>query len=125
MKEQLKQGIIEEVSELETSAKTSYLPRQAVIRQEAETTKLRIVNDASAQEGKHGISLNDCLHVGPPLTPLLFDILVRFRQNKIGTVADIEKAFLNIVDPQDRDSFRFLWTNDIHAKDLSVKVVSQ
>ena len=71
MKEQLKQGIIEEVSELETSTKTSYLPHQAVIRQEAETTKLRIVYDASAKEGKHGISLNDCLHVGPPLTPLL------------------------------------------------------
>ena len=123
MKEQLKQGIIEEVSELETSTKTSYLPHQAVIRQEAETTKLRIVYDASAKEGKHGISLNDCLHVGPPLTPLLFDILVRFRENKIGMVADIEKAFLNVeVDPHDRDCFRFLWTNDIHAKDLSVNV---
>jgi len=49
MKEQLKQGIIEEVSELETSAKTSYLPHQAVIRQEADTIKLRIVYDASAK----------------------------------------------------------------------------
>ena len=108
MKEQLKKGIIEEVSELETPAKTSYLPHQAVIRQEADT-KLRIVYDASAKEGKHGISLNDCLHVGPPLTPLLFDILERFRENKIGMVTDTEKAFLNIeVDPHDRDYIRFL-----------------
>jgi len=73
-----------------------------VIRQEAETIKPQIVYDASAKESKHGISLNDCLHVGPPLNPLLFDILVRFRENKIGMVADIEKVFLNIeVDPQD------------------------
>ena len=75
IKEQLRQGIIKEVSELETSAKTNYLPHQAVIRQEVETTKLCIMYDTSAKEGKHGISLNDCLHVGPPLTLLLFGII--------------------------------------------------
>ena len=123
IKEQLKQGMIEEVSELETSAKTSYLPHQALIRQVAENTKLRIVYDASAKESKLGLSLNDFLQFGPPLTPLLFDILVRFRENKRGIVTDIGKAFLNIeVDPHDRDYFRFLLTNDIHAKDLSVNV---
>ena len=52
IKEQLDNGIIEEVSELETSTKTSYLPHQAVIRQDAETTKLRVVYDASAKEGR-------------------------------------------------------------------------
>ena len=123
IKEQLDNGIIEEVSELETSTKTSYLPHQAVIRQDAETTKLRVVYDASAKEGRSGTSLNDCLHVGPPLTPLLFDILLRFRENRIGIIADIEKAFLNIeVDTQDRDCLRFLWVEDFNAKDLSVIV---
>ena len=123
MKEQLRNGIIEEVPELETSARTSYLPHQAVIREDVETTRLRIIYDASAKEGKNGTSLNDCLHVGPPLTPLVFDILLRFRESRIGIVADIEKAFLNIeVDPQDRDSLRFLWTEYIHAKDLNVNV---
>ena len=83
LREKLEQGIIEEVSEQETSSKTSYLPHQAVIRQEAETTRLRIVYDASGKEGKHGISLNDCLHVGPPFTLLLFDIFLRLREIKI------------------------------------------
>ena len=41
-----------------------YFPHQAVIRKEAETTKLRVVFDASSKEDKRGTSLNDCLHVG-------------------------------------------------------------
>lgn len=50
---------------------------------------------------KSGVSLNDCLHVGPPLTPLLFDILIRFREKRTAVVADIEKVFLNVeVDKQ-------------------------
>ena len=69
--------------------------------------------DASSKEGKRGTSLNDCLHVGPPLTPLLYDILLRFKENRIGIVADIEKAFSNIeVDRKDRDCLRFLWVKD-------------
>ena len=90
-----------------------YLPHQAVIRKEAETTKLRVVFDASSKEGERGTSLNDCLHVGLPLTPLLYDILLRFRENRIGIVADIEKTFLNIeVDRKDRDCLRFLCVQD-------------
>ena len=69
--------------------------------------------DASSKESKRGTSLNDCLHVGPPLTPLLYDILLRSRENRIGIVEDIEKGFLNIeVDRKDRDCLRFLWVED-------------
>ena len=99
--------------ELDQAEKVHYLPHQAVIRKEAETTKLRVVFDASSKEGKRGTSLNDCLHVGPPLTPLLYDIFLRFRENRTGIVADIEKAFLNIeVDRKARDCLRFLWVED-------------
>ena len=104
IQDQLEQGIIEKVTELEVPAKQHFLPHHAVIRTDAETTKVRVVFDASAKEKKTGTSLNDCLHVGPPLTPLLFDILVRFREHKIPIIADIEKAFLNVeIDPLDRD----------------------
>ena len=113
IREQLKAGVIERVYQSDEGGKVHYLPHQAVIRKEAETTKLRVVFDASSKEGKRGTSLNDCLHVGPPLTPLLYDILLRFRENRIGIVADIEKAFLNIeVDEKDRDCLRFLWVED-------------
>ena len=65
IKDQLRSGVIERVAELEGACKVHYLPHQAVIRKDAETTKLRIVYDASAKEGKNGTSLNDCLHTGP------------------------------------------------------------
>ena len=113
IKNQLEAGIIERVYELDQAGKVHYLPHQAVIRKEAETMKLRVVFDASSKEGKSGTSLNDCLHVGPPLTPLLYDIFLRFRENRIEMIADIEKAFLNIeIDRKDRDCFRFLWVED-------------
>ena len=71
---------------------------------------------------KTGTSLNDCLHVGPSLNPLLFDILLRFRENRVVLVGDIEKAFLNVeVDKKDRACHRFLWL--ANPPDLSKIVV--
>ena len=114
IKEQLELGIIEPVIELEKTGKVHYLPHHAVIRKEAKTTKVRVVYDASCKESKTSVSLNDCLHVGPSLTPLLFDILLRFREKRVALIADIEKAFLNVeIAKEDRDVLRFLWVNDI------------
>ena len=123
IKDQLKANIIEEVTELERPDKVTYLPHQAVVRSTAETTKLRVVYDASAKEGKSGASLNNCLHAGPPLNPLLFDIMVRFREKEIGITADIEKAFLNVeVNKDDRDCLRFLWVDYELATNPEIKI---
>ena len=121
IKDQLANNVIEEVSELELANKVSYLPHQAVCRDSVETTKVRVVYDASCKERKTGSSLNDCLHKGPSLTPLIFDMLLRFRSDKVALVGDIEKAFLNIeIHPQDRDCLRFLWVKDIHSPEPEV-----
>ena len=115
--EQEKAGIIERVADTNTISKVSYLPHRAVVRNDAETTKVRIVYDASCFDRRTGSSLNDCLHVGPSLTPLMFDMLIRFREKPIVLVGDIEKAFLNIeIDPSDRDCLRFLWVNNIYSE---------
>ena len=114
IKEQLDRGVIETVAELQGTDKGHHIPHLAVIRREASTTKLRVVYDASAKTGEGGTSLNDCLHKGPSLNPLLFDILLRFREKRVALIGDIEKAFLNIeVDSKDRDYLRFLWLEDV------------
>ena len=104
IREQVEQGIVELVAALEKVGRIHYLPHQAVICKDAVTTRVCIVYDVSSKECKGGTSLNNCLHVGPSLDPLLYRILVWFRGNRIALVGDIEKAFLNVeVDESDRD----------------------
>ena len=119
IREQEENGIIERVVELDAADRVHYLPHHAVIRKDAKMTKVRIVYDASAKEGKRGVSLNDCLHVGPALSPLLYNILIRFRERHVALVGDIEKAFLNImVNECDRDCLRFLWVTSVDSERL-------
>jgi hypothetical protein len=109
MREQLDQGIIERAP-VEASGKEHYLPHKGVVKQSAETTKLRIVFDASAKESSEQPSLNECLYPGPPLQNQLWNILVRIRIYPIPLTSDIEKAFLQIrIKEQERDSLRFFW----------------
>ena len=92
--DQLREGIIEEVPSVETpSSKVSYMPHRAVSRETVKTTKERVVFDASCKDKHSGISLNQCLHKGPSSTPLIFNILLRFRAENVVLVGDIEKAF--------------------------------
>ena len=125
IREQLKQGIIEPVDQGTTNGvgKVHYIPHHEVIRVDKETTKLRVVYDASAKAQSTTPSLNDCLYAGPPLSSLIYDILLRFRVHKVAISGDIEKAFLNIsVDPRDRDYLRFLWVDDTGSKHPHLQV---
>ena len=106
--------IVEEVPANSNPAtwKVHYIPHHPVIRRDKETTKVRIVYDASAR--KSGPSLNDCLHSGPSLIPKIMDILVRFRFHKVALVSDVEKAFHQVsIAPEDRDVLCFLWIDDV------------
>ena len=62
-----------------------------VFKEDEKSSKLRIVFDASAKE--NGPSLNEVLYKGSQLTPLIFDILIRFRTYAIALTSDIKKAF--------------------------------
>ena len=95
------------------------MPHQAVIREQAESTKMRIVYDCSAKSNAHVPSLNDCLEKGPPLQPLLFDILLRNRMAAYCITGDIRKAFLQIrLDPLDGDSQRLFWYSNLENRKL-------
>lgn len=72
-------GIVQPVpvSGLGIVGQMHYLPHHAVIKQGKETTKVRVVYDASAKIG--GPPLNDCLFMGPNFNEKILDILLRFR----------------------------------------------
>ena len=111
-------GIIGRVPLDEVAKKTGqvhYLPHRSVIRNDKLTIKIRAVFDASCKVS--GPSLNECLYSDPNLTVKIFDILLWFRLNKIGVLADIKQAFLNVgIATQHRDYLRFLWY-DLQAED--------
>ena len=122
IRDQVKSGVVESANDvLVPVGNVHYLPHREVVREDKNTTKVRVVYDASAKGP--GTSLNDCLHTGPSLNTLIFDILVRFRVYKVAMIADIEKAFLNIViAPEHRDYLRFFWVDDIH--DTSPNIIT-
>ncbi|XP_072392392.1 uncharacterized protein [Diabrotica undecimpunctata] len=107
----LNEGVIEIVNNPEENNCVHYLSHRSVIKNNSETTKIRPVIDASFHE-QGCPSLNQCLEVGPNLIELIPSVLLRFRQQKVGVVSDIRKAFLQIsIHSKDRDFLRFLWVN--------------
>ena len=109
IQEQIKEGVVEAAPEVATG-KEFYVPHKGVTRENAESTKLRIVYDASARENDKQPSLNDCLNPGPPLQNRLWDILVRSRFYPVLLTGDLKKAFLQVrIKEEERDSLRFHW----------------
>ncbi|XP_043234482.1 uncharacterized protein LOC122387896 [Amphibalanus amphitrite] len=107
-------GVVEEVPshELDGPYPCFYLPHRPVVKESSTSTRVRPVFDASAT-GPNGVSLNDCLEVGPCLIPSLVDVLLRFRRWKVAVTADISKAFLQVgLRKEDRDAHRFLWIHE-------------
>ena len=71
-----------------------YLPHRPVVK-EGGTTRVRPVFDASAKE-RGQPSLNQCLEKGMNQIEIIPTLLLRFRLHRIGIIADIRKAFLQI-----------------------------
>ncbi|KAK3731976.1 hypothetical protein QZH41_003363 [Actinostola sp. cb2023] len=89
------------------SKKTWYLPHHAVFHPQKKD-KVRVVFDAAALY--NGVSLNNQLNQGPDLSNSLLGILLRFREEPIALVADIEGMFNQVkVPPEDSEALRFLW----------------
>ena len=115
---QLEEGIIEPVVNEEAN-KIYYIPHKPVVRENAESTKLRVVYDASA--AINGVSLNSCLEPGPSLQNLLWSVILRERLQPIALCADLKQAFLQIrIKEEDRDVLRFHWMKDRDPKQRAV-----
>ena len=70
IKEQLSMGIIEEAPKQPTGSRTFYVPHKPVIRDNAASTKVRKVFDASAKLSPEAFSVNECMNSGPQTQPL-------------------------------------------------------
>jgi hypothetical protein len=109
IRDQVEAGIVEKAPDMPVN-KEFYIPHKCVVKENAETTKLRIVYDASARATPDSPSLNDCLHSGPSLQNKLWDVLIQQRAFPVMVSADIRQAFLQIrVRESERDALRFHW----------------
>ncbi|CAC5406218.1 unnamed protein product [Mytilus coruscus] len=87
--------------------KVWYLPHHGVYHP-LKPEKIRVVFDCSARN--LGVSLNNELLQGPNLADNLLGVLMRFRQDKIAVLGDIESMFYQVKVPtNNRDCLRFYW----------------
>lgn len=92
-----------------------FLPHHGIFKENNQTTKLRVVFDASA-ETDAGISFNDIQLLGPTVQDDLVSILIRFRQGNIVICADIIKMYRQIeVCPEQRFLQKILWRSSPSA----------
>ena len=116
MKDQLQVDVIEKLEQHITeheAGQVHYLPHRPVIRNDRQTSKVRIFYDVSLKIGNKP-SMNDCSLPGPSQTESLFGVLIRFRLHRYAFSADIEKAFLQVMlDESHRDFVRFLYFKDL------------
>ena len=69
---------------------------------------MRVVFDCAAKY--HGESLNNEIPQGPDLTNSLVGVLLRFRQENIAMMADVEAMFHQVyMHPKDLNALKFLW----------------
>ncbi|XP_076686036.1 uncharacterized protein LOC143378082 [Andrena cerasifolii] len=112
LEEYEKLGHMTDITDSDRVHEGCYLPHHAVIKTGSLTSRLRVVFDGSAKTNS-GISLNDCLMVGPTIQEDIFSLITRFRSHTYVLTADVEKMFRQItVDPKDAIYHKILWRRD-------------
>ena len=121
IRDQLVNNVIEKVSENQSeNPKEFFLPHRPGIRQNAESTKLRVLYDALAKS-ESGFSLNDCLEKGPSLQNKLWDILIRTRFRPVILCADTEKGFIQIrIKEKERESLKLHWDENLTNNTIQI-----
>ena len=103
VKKYLENNYIRKVDTLEDQKESKwFLPHFPIYRPEKETSKIRIVFDASAKY--QGVALNDFVLKGPKLQQNLFNIICRFRRYPVAIVCDISEMYLQVeLAPKERN----------------------
>ncbi|XP_011858413.1 PREDICTED: uncharacterized protein LOC105555972, partial [Vollenhovia emeryi] len=101
-----------------------YMPHHNVLKPNSNTTKLRVVFNASFRINPY-LSLNDVLKVGPTVQDDLFTLIIRFRGHIYGLTADISKMYRQIkVDRNQRALQRIWWRNKDTGKISSYQLTT-
>ena len=82
IKEQLAVGIVEHAANNPDKSEL-YIPHKPVLREAAESTKLRIVYDVSSRPNSQSPPLNECLETAPPPPPPLTEFDVECSNKKL------------------------------------------
>ncbi|XP_026736702.1 uncharacterized protein LOC113500191 [Trichoplusia ni] len=86
-----------------------FLPHHCVIRSESTTSAIRVVFNGSAKTST-GHSVNDLMYSGPNLQLDLLSVIIKWRQYKVGYVADAEKMFRQInLNEEDQQYQKIIW----------------
>ena len=116
--DQYTQAILERALK-EPEEKEFYLPQKAVVRETAESTKIRIVYDGPAPSSKSAPSLSECSETGPPSQNKLWSVLARNRFYPVVQASDLKQTFSQVRTRKgDRDTMRFHWLKDLETKQV-------
>ena len=106
---QLKEGIVEKLNKsIPLNIPESYLPYTFVVRENAASTKVRVVTDASARADNQSKSLNEYLEPGKIFQNQIWKILTRTRFNPVAICGDLKQELMQIrIQETYRDALRF------------------
>ncbi|XP_052737425.1 uncharacterized protein LOC112046303 [Bicyclus anynana] len=112
LKSYIDEGYLNKVSQSSRNINSYYIPHRAVCRPDKQTSKTRIVLNASCKTTS-GKSLNDLLYTGPNLQSNIFDLLLNLRLYSVALSADVEKMYFRIkLKPEDHRYQRILYRFD-------------
>ena len=126
IREQISLGIIEKIDFDKFKKHVfsySFLPHMGILKEEKETTKLRIVYMANLCESKNKhVSHNQALHAGPNLNRKLNLTLINLRLEKFMFIFDLKKAFHMIkISDLDQNRLLFMWFKDVKNKNFDLE----
>ena len=102
---QLKDGIVVRVTERSASKCVFYMPHKLVVKENASTTKVRMVFDASARPHASANSINKCINSWSPASTLITGHISQSENVDPHTAGDLQKAFLQVgLREEDRDT---------------------
>lgn len=106
----LSKGYVRESKTSPENGQCWYIPHHGVYHPK-KPDKIRVVFDCSAEV--NGTSINKELMSGPDLTNQIVGVLLKFRQEHVAFMADIEAMFYQVrVPPEQRNFLRLLWWKD-------------